>query len=506
MRACLSLVTLSLAFAGCSGHHAAPNGGSLAFLRHLTADRATFGVILDAETGKAVAAFRVNNPIRAAIPDGKGGWYIGGGFIHLDGVLRKRLAHVDRDGRLDPDWRPEANGNGVSVTALARIGSRLYVAGDFARLQHEPRFHLGALDVNNGRLDDRWRSRADAGFGGQTLLGAGGRLIVGGGSCCSEAGASVGALDAATGAVDTTWRPHIGGARLYGRGVYMLVSDGRAVLIRGLFGRTHGRVAVGVINPKTGRLGRMWRPSASATCAWCSLMAAGIGRRRVFASINGSPSFKVLAFGANGEPTRAWRVRVSSAAGFYGAASAYALSPGARRVYVAGDFDRVDGVRRFALAALDPATANVLPAWEPKAGAASATMLVRSGSRILVGVTLERGVRFDFTGLTTYRPVSRLHLVLGLSGAGSVRVGIGRNCNFERWAESARCEGKVFRWLGRVRFDRAERRRYRHGLAGLPGGHYFVRFVPQGQGSSPQPPYDFPVTVPPPKVHSTFGG
>jgi len=491
VRACLSLVALSLVLAGCSGHHAAPNRRSLTVLKHLTAEPANFGVILDAETGQAVAAFRVNNPIRAAIPDGKGGWYIGGGFIHLNGVLRKRLAHVDRNGRLDPDWRPEANGNGVSVTGLARIGSRLYVAGDFARLQRKPRFHVGALDVNSGRLDGRWRSRADAGSGGQTLLSAGGRLIVGGGSCCSEAGASVGALDAATGAVDTTWKPHVGGASLYGAGVYMLISDGRAVLIRGLFGRRQGRVAVGVVNPETGRLERRWRPRASTACAWCSLMAAGVGPRRVFASINGSPAFKVLAFGANGEPTGAWRVRVSSAAGFYGAASAYALSPGARRVYVAGDFDRVNGVRRFALAALDPATAKVLPAWEPKAGAASATMLARSGSRILVGVTLEREVRFDFTGLTTYRPVGRLHLVLGLSGAGSVRIGIGRKCNFERWAESARCEGKVFRWLGSVRFERAERHPYDHALTGLAPGRYFVRFIPRAAGGPPEPPDDF---------------
>ena len=81
MRACLSLVALSLVLAGCSGHHAAPNRRSLTVLKHLTAEPANFGVILDAETGQAVAAFRVNNPIRAAIPDGKGGWYIGGGFI-----------------------------------------------------------------------------------------------------------------------------------------------------------------------------------------------------------------------------------------------------------------------------------------------------------------------------------------------------------------------------------------------------------------------------------------
>lgn len=123
----------------------------------------------------------------------------------------------------------------------------------------------------------------------------------------------------------------------------------------------------------------------------------------------------------------------------------------------------------------------------------------------MLGVELSREVRFDFTGLKSFVPVRRLRLVLALSGAGRVRIGLGRGCAYEGWTETARCNGRVFRWLGSVRFAEAERRRYVHRL-GLRSGRYFVRFIARANGGPAQPPYDFPINVPPPKVRSTFGG
>jgi hypothetical protein len=175
------------------------------------------------------------------------------------------------------------------------------------------------------------------------------------------------------------------------------------------------------------------------------------------------------------------------------------------RVYVAGDFDTVNGRRRVGIAALDRNAARVLPSWTPRANTVFATFLAASGSKLLVGIGLSREVRFDFKGLKTSVPIRRLRLTLAMSAAGTVRVGVGRRCNYEQWTETARCNGTVFRWLGSARFARAERKPYEHEL-GLRAGRYFVRFVPRAAGGQPQPPYDFPITVPPPKVHSTFGG
>ncbi len=496
MRASVALVALSvLVLASSSSRGAADGGGSLAQLRHLPAGQQNFGVILDAKSGRALAAFRVDNPIRAAIPDGSGGWYIGGGFVHVNGVLRKRLAHIDGSGHLDPHWKPEANGNGVSVTALARLKSRLYVAGDFARLEHRPRFHFGALDVATARLLPRWRPQPRQPFDGQVLLTAGDQVVAGGGGCCSEAGSSVYGLDARGGAIDATWKPHIGPTTLTGSGVYLLASDGRGVLIRGLFGRPHGRVAVGEIDPSRRRLTRKWRPAASKQCLWCQLLAAAVGSDRVFGSVNGSANYALVSFSRRtGELDRGWRAHLSSVTSFYGAVSATAVVVAGGRVYVTGDFDRVAGVRRNGFAALDQASPRALPSWQPTAGTVYGSLLAPSADRLLLGISLSRETHFDFTGLKTFVPIHRLSVTLAMSGAGTVRVGLGRRCNYERWTQTARCNGPVFRWLDHVTFRRAERRRYGRALP-VPPGRYFVRFFPRGDGGAPQAPYDFPITV-----------
>jgi len=475
-------------------------------LRHLTANQGNFGVMLDAKTGRAVAAFRVNNPIRAAIPDGEGGWYIGGGFIHVNGVLRKRLAHIDANGGLDPDWKPEANGNGVSVTSLARSGSRLYVAGDFAKLQHEPRFQLGALDLASGRLE-KWRPSRSAWYSYDALFAAGRRLVTGSTGCCSEAGSAAGALDARSGAVDTTWKPHVGPAKLYGNGVYMLASDGRAVLIRGLSVGPRERVAVGELDDESGQLARRWTPRVTRTqCLWCELMAAAVGKNRVFGAVNGPSRYSIVAFSrATGAIDQSWHAYISAVTGLYGGTSANAILVADRRVYLTGDFDRINGVRRNGIAALDQATARVLPSWQPGAAWVYGSLLARSRNRLLVAIGLARQLRFDFKGLKTYRPVRRLRLTLALSGPGRVRIGLGRGCDMQQWLSSLRCSGHVLRRLAVVRFDRAGRKRYVRRL-GVPSGRYFIHFVPESSKGVPQTPQDFPIKVPPAKVRSTFAG
>jgi hypothetical protein len=501
MRALAVMSALFVAWtaSGCSSNHgAASNGASLRILGNLSARQSSFGVVLDARTGKPLAAFRVNNPIRTAIADGEGGWFIGGGFIHVNGQLRKRLAHIRADGTLDPSWRPEANGNGVSVSSLARIGSRVYVAGDFAELDHAPRLHLGAVDAGTGKLDRRWRPTGGVSLWNNVLLGAGHRVIVGGGACCSEAESSVGALDATTGAVDKSWQPRVDSSSLEGGGVYLLAGNGSGIVVGGIFRSVDGvrRSAVAEIDAKTGRLVRRWRPAVSrGSCPWCTLFAAQSGRNRVYASINGPAHYPLVAFDrTSGRLDPHWHASVAATTGFYGAASATAVALAGGRVYVAGDFDSVNGRRRNGIAALDPETAEALPGWTPSANTVYAALLVPSGNRLLLGVGLSREIRFDFTGLKTSTPIRRLQVNLAVSGAGTVRVGLGRRCNYQLWTETARCQGRVFRWLGRVSFPRAERRPYDHAL-GLGPGRYFVRFMPRARNGPPQPPYDFPITV-----------
>lgn len=485
---------------GCNhAEHALQPQPSLGMLRR----SGSFGVVVDARTGSALAAVRFNQPIRAAVADGHGGWFIGGGFIRANGALRKRLAHIDSNGRLDRAWRPEANGNGVSVTSLALIGSRLYVAGDFGFINHHRHFHLAALAARTGRLDEAWRPPENRPFWNNVLLAAGRRLIAGGGGG-SEGASAVVALDPKTGRLDPTWRANVDASNLEGGGVYTLEQTGPRLFVGGTFSSVDGvtRSGLAALDSKTGALDRSWRLPKVTTeaCFSCStLFAVAAGSRLIYASVNGPARYQLVALDTRtGRMDPRWRTRLSLTSSIYVGSSGLALARAGSRVYVAGDFDGVSGSKRHGFAALDATDAHVLPSWNPRANTVSGSVLAKSGSRLLVGVQLSHDVGFDFAGLTTFRPVRRLRLLLALSGSGSVRIGIGRGCAYNPWSTSGRCNGKVFRWIGTVRFVAAGRRRFTHSLRDLPSGRYFLRFVPQAQGGPPQPAGDLPFRVGPP--------
>jgi hypothetical protein len=486
VRARVALIALSLAVAGCSsGQHSTPDTKSLAALRHVGSDRENFGVILDAKSGRALAAFRVNNPIRAAIPDGESGWYIGGGFIRVDGVLRKRLAHIDRDGRLDRAWKPEANGNGVSVTSLARIGSRLYVAGNFAKLNRAPRLWLGAVDAHTGRLLP-WRPRAAVNY--PVLAGDSGRVFVGGYGVAARSGLI--ALRATDGRPDSRWHGNVATSNIEGGSVRMLILHGRALYFAGMFGKVDGVAVPGIaaVDANDGALLPGWRPPLRARfCVACTDVGAlAAGNRRIFAGI---PTGVVALDPVTGALEHGFRTRIGLTTGIYGGSAVNSIAHIGKRLYLAGYFDSIGKARRRGIGAVDAATGHIVNSWTPAAADASGSVVAASGSRVLVGLQLGRAVQFDVGGLEASRqPFARLDVVLALSGAGSVRIGLGRRCDVERWAETGRCEGRVTTWLGTVRFDAPGRRRFVHTIA-CPSGRYFVRFIPRARGGPPQTRY-----------------
>jgi hypothetical protein len=108
----------------------------------------------------------------AAVPDGRGGWFVGGSFTRLGGQPRVALARLLPSGAVDPAWRASigsASGRPVAIYALARAGSRLFVAGpsaasaacrvsgSFGQIGGVPRNDVAALDPRTGALDAGWR-------------------------------------------------------------------------------------------------------------------------------------------------------------------------------------------------------------------------------------------------------------------------------------------------------------------------------------------------------------
>jgi hypothetical protein len=317
------------------------------------------------------------------------------------------------------------------------------------------------------------------------------------------------ALDPATGKLDRTWRADVDASNLEGGGVTVLAANGTGILVGGVFNSIDGvRVpSLGEVDGETGRLVRRWKPPDNErACPWCSMFGVTVGEQRIYVSVNGPAKFGLVALARDtGAADPHWRARTSATAAILGGSAAFALAASGGRVYVAGDFDRLNGTQRNGFAALDPKTARVLPSWQPRAATVYGSLLARSGSRLLLGIELARSLRFDWAGLKTYRPVRRLRLTLALSGPGRVRIGLGRGCDRQRWLNSLRCSGQLSRWLDVVHFARAERKPYVRPLA-VPAGRYFVRFVPESPKGVPQTPQDFPIEVPSRKARSSFPG
>ncbi len=104
-------------------------------------------------------------------------------------------------------------GPGTAVTALATDGTRLFVGGLFKSIDGVARSNLVAVDATTGALDTSWTASASGSvdalsFTGGALYAAGlfSSVRSGGGSGV-QSGPYLAKIDAATGMVDTGWTP-----------------------------------------------------------------------------------------------------------------------------------------------------------------------------------------------------------------------------------------------------------------------------------------------------------
>ena len=90
-------------------------------------------VLFNQATGALLAAPpRISGTLKAAVPDGAGGWFIGGAFTRIGTVAVTNVAHLNAD--LTPDASWNAKLVGTTVNALALDNGRLYVGGTFTKI------------------------------------------------------------------------------------------------------------------------------------------------------------------------------------------------------------------------------------------------------------------------------------------------------------------------------------------------------------------------------------
>jgi len=363
------------------------------------------GVPIGAESGLPEAAYpKVTGFVSAVVPDGLGGWYIGGDFTRVGRSERNRLAHILPDGSLDPLWNPSPWGDNISVSEIVVSGSTVYVAGRFTGIGGAERQNIAALDALTG-LSTAWNPGAN---GPVYALAVSGSTVYVGGLFTGIGGAerqNIAALEATTG-LATAWNPGANG------GVSPLAVSGSTVYVGGLFTSIGGaeRQKIAALDATTG-LATAWNPGLSGDGFFPYVWALAVSGSTVyvggqFTGIGGADRQSIAALDATTGLATAWNPGLSGD-GFLPFVSALAIS--GSTVYVGGQFTGIGGAERHNIGALD-ATTGLATTWNPSAGGGVYALAI-SGSSVYAGG------RFESLGGVERQSIAALDATTGLPTA-----------------------------------------------------------------------------------------
>jgi hypothetical protein len=317
--------------------------------------------LVDPATGAAQSGFPevAGGAVEAVVPDGAGGWYLGGDFRYAGGLPRAGLAHVLANGAVDPRFAasaayvydvtaasPAGTVQPGGVTALALAGPTLYAAGTFDRADGADRGGLAAFDAATGAVE-AWNPAGSTPAAVRALAVGVGAVYVAGGF--TEIGGAarngIAALDATSGRA-TAWNPSPDEPP-----TALAVGDG-AVYLGGRFTRAGGarRAFLAAVSPVTGAA-TAWAPKVPEPVGGIAVSGGTVD----VASGQGPDAAVVYAIAADGAAIR-WHADADGPVD--------ALAPDGSRLRIAGGFRNVAGERRDGAAELD---ANGRPtAWAPQ--------------------------------------------------------------------------------------------------------------------------------------------
>lgn len=376
------LIAAAFALGGCSLGGGDGDGGD----RPPRPRGPVVAVVLDSN-GERRATLQADGAVEQAAPDGEGGWYVSGQFRNIDGYDRGYLAHVDADGKLDPDWKPRLDRAETTVTVSARMAvgdGRVYLAGDFGSVNGAPRDGGAAVDAQTGELDAAWAPKV--GNVSDAILFAGGRVIV-------ATGTFVEAYDAASGQPDPAFRLRTAPDDDNDAGVDTLVASGSQLYIAGFFTRVNGepRTSVARVDLRTGRVDERWKPPALETRGYGSVYDVAVTAQTVYLigeffrlGRERTPEGLTALDTASGARARSFEPPLPgrSADGYGGIYGSVATL--GTRLLLGGDFGAAP-TRSFV--ALDLTSGNQVPSWHPRRRGALVEQIVVSGPNALVAGT-----------------------------------------------------------------------------------------------------------------------
>ncbi|CUU06790.1 Por secretion system C-terminal sorting domain-containing protein [Candidatus Kryptobacter tengchongensis] len=235
----------------------------------------SFGA-LDLKTGDVDTNFfrLLNGQINTIIPDGKGGFYLGGYYtlkvMGKNGLIKSfsGIIHVNSDGSIDDNFKLSPNlrlREEIIVNKMILLDSILYVAGKFRIIGDSIRTHIAALDARTGKvLPWKTDSIIVQYLGIKALAISDSVLFIGGDiqKIGNSTRYGIAALNIKTGEL-LPWNPMVKFGSSAGKVYAIAVNDGD-VYIGGQFDSvgTYKRLSLALINKITGEI-KGWNPAAT---------------------------------------------------------------------------------------------------------------------------------------------------------------------------------------------------------------------------------------------------
>jgi hypothetical protein len=356
----------------------------------------------------------ITGDVRCCVPDGEGGWYIGGGFNMVGGVARQGLARILPNGQLDTSWSADLNGGGA-INSIVRYGSHFVVGGIFSTIAGQPVPRLAAFRADTGTIESWTPSpnlpvnclavegttlyvggsfssigfQSRAGLAAYSALSidpdswnpgsgtindlavANGVVYVAGsfGALGGQPRSGFGAVSAATGTA-TSWNPSPNGS------VNAVAVSGSTVYIGGSFTQLAGenRSRIGAVDAVTGAA-TSWDPTSDASVDNLVLFGSTVYASGTFGTIGGQTRFRVAALNSTTGAATAFTANANGMVSCIGVDGSELL--------IGGSFTSAGGHHRSRVAALDSLT-GILTPWNPSASGI-VYAIEPDGSTIYVG-------------------------------------------------------------------------------------------------------------------------
>ena len=346
---------------------------------------------------------RVNGIVHVVIPDGNGGWFVGGDFTAVDGRPHHNVAHLRADGTVDP-WDPGVEDveyvirsgtvNPIhTVSALALGGDVLYIGGRFEVVGGQPHHAIVAVNAATGSVS-AWNPQSDGAV--TALVAERGQLFVGG-SFITMAGRSrphLAAFTLADGSL-TAWNPAADGT------VLTIALARNLAWVGGEFDHVGGQprnsiAAVtldsGAVTPWDAGLLPRRQYIAHGDWIWPYVSSIVIHGQTLFAG--GSFDFAGGAVRYTLAELDLGTARATTFDARIGGGLTKALAIHGQTLYVGGYLYDFGGLGRPNLAALDSRT-GVATSWNPRADGTTLA-LAADGNTVLAGG--------EFTSMADWRP------------------------------------------------------------------------------------------------------